>query len=159
VHALPSRIAEFLQSCLTTGNVHDSMVLGRTNLLMKDETNAPKVGDFRPIACLPTTFKLRIVAELVYAYLNQNGSLSVEQKGCRKGSRGTKYQLFIDMMVLKNCRRRHANLNILEWLKLMDIGISNASGYGGPFRSCRRFIFHSTCARQPHIRAHVEFYV
>jgi len=57
---------------------------------MKDETNAAKVGDFRPIACLPTTFKLRIVAELVYAYLNQNGSLSIEQKGWQKRFAGYK---------------------------------------------------------------------
>ena len=28
--------------------------------------------------------------------------------------------------------------------------------YGGPLRSCRRFIFHSTCARQPCLRSHVE---
>ena len=30
--------------------------------------------------------------------------------------------------------------------------------YGGPLRSSRRFISHSTCARQPCLRAHVEFY-
>ena len=36
--------------------------------------------------------------------------LPSEQKGCRKETRGTKDQLFIDRMVLKNCKRRHTNL-------------------------------------------------
>ena len=40
ITALHNRIAEHLQSWLTTGNVPDWMVLGRTNLVMKDETKA-----------------------------------------------------------------------------------------------------------------------
>ena len=36
---------------------------------------------------------------------------------------------------------------------------SHTPEYGGPLRSRHRFIFHSTCARQPHIRVNVEFYV
>ena len=36
--------------------------------------------------------------------------LPSEQKGCRKETRGTKDQLLIDKMVLKNCKRRQANL-------------------------------------------------
>jgi len=48
-------------------------------------------------------------------------------------------QLFIDKMVMKNCRRRHTNLN-MAWIDykkaypvrhvtaLVDIGIINASG-------------------------------
>ena len=31
--------------------------------------------------------------------------------------------------------------------------------YGGPLWSCRRFIFHSTCPRQPHLRFHVDLHV
>ena len=30
--------------------------------------------------------------------------------------------------------------------------------YGGPLRSCCRFIFHSTCARQPYLRSHVDLH-
>ena len=33
-----------------------------------------------------------------------------EQKGCRRGSRGTKNQLYIDKTVLKDCKKRHINL-------------------------------------------------
>jgi len=55
---LHGRIAKQLQQCLTQGNVPEWMVLRRTNLAMKDETKGAEVGNYRPIACLPTTFKL-----------------------------------------------------------------------------------------------------
>jgi len=44
------------------------MVLGKTNLAMKDETKGAEVGNYRPIACLPTTFKLLtgIIAKHTY---------------------------------------------------------------------------------------------
>jgi len=38
-----------------------------------------------------------------------------EQKGYRRKTRGTEDQLLIDKMVLKNCRRRHTNLN-MAWI-------------------------------------------
>jgi len=31
--------------------------------------------------------------------------------------------------------------------------------YGGPLRSCRRFIFHSKCARQPYRHLQVELHM
>ena len=38
-----------------------------------------------------------------------------EQKGCRKGRRGTKEQVLIDKAILKDCRKRHTNL-ALAWI-------------------------------------------
>ena len=38
-----------------------------------------------------------------------------EQKGCRKGSRGTKDQLLIDKTVLRDCKKRHTNL-AMAWI-------------------------------------------
>ena len=43
---------------------------------------------FKPLTVKP------IIAEQVYAHLNQNGLL--EQKGCRKGSGGTKDRFLIE---------------------------------------------------------------
>ena len=40
----------------------------------------------------------------------ENDALPVEQKGCRRKSRGTKDQLLIDEMVLADCKRKHNNL-------------------------------------------------
>ena len=38
-----------------------------------------------------------------------------EQKGCKRGSRGTKDQLLIDKTVLKDCKERHTNLS-MAWI-------------------------------------------
>ena len=43
----------------------------------------------------------------VYDHRHTEKLLPVRQNGCRKGSRGTKDELFIDMMVIKNCKWRH----------------------------------------------------
>jgi len=100
-------------------------VLGKTILAMKAETKEAEVGNYRPIACLPTTFKLLtgIIAEHVYGHLDRNGFLLDEQKGCKRNTRGTKDQLLIEKMVLKNCRRRHTNLNMawIEYKKAYDM--------------------------------------
>ena len=103
------RIAKHLQQCLTEGTVPEWIVLGRTKLAMKDETKGAQVGNYRPIACLPTTFKLLTgnMAKHIYGHLDRNALLTDERKGCRRNTRGTKDQILIDKMVLKNCRRRH----------------------------------------------------
>jgi len=73
------------------------MVLGRTNLAMKDETKGTEVGNYRPLACLPTTFKLLtgVIAEHIYGHLDRNGLLPDEQKDVkgRHKVRRTSYSL------------------------------------------------------------------
>ena len=47
--------------------------------------------------------------------MNEKKILPEEQKGCRRGSHGTRDQLLIDITVLKDCRKRHTNLSI-TWI-------------------------------------------
>ena len=56
--------------------------------------------------------KTGTIAESIYNFLYVNGNLKVEQKGCRKKSRGTKNQLLIDKTILCDCRNRHTNLGM-----------------------------------------------
>ena len=56
-----------------------------------------------------------ILAEEVYTHLERKNLFPDEQKGCRRNSRGTKDQLMIDKMVLKNCKKRLTNL-CLAWI-------------------------------------------
>ncbi|CAH3162414.1 unnamed protein product, partial [Porites evermanni] len=57
-----------------------------------------------------------IIVEKLYRHLERNGLLvNDEQKGCRKGSRGTKDQLLVDKTVVKNCRRELTNLS-MAWI-------------------------------------------
>ena len=52
----------------------------------------------------------RMLAERMYSHLERENTLPFEQKGCHKGSRGTKDQLLIDKTMLRDCKRRHTNL-------------------------------------------------
>ena len=51
----------------------------------------------------------------IYNFLDVNDKLTVEQKGCRKKSSGTKVQLLIDKTILCDCRKRHVNLG-MAWV-------------------------------------------
>ena len=53
-----------------------------------------------------------VIAEVMYNYLEREKVLPEEQKGCKRASRGTKDQLLIDKMVLKDCKKRHTNLSM-----------------------------------------------
>ena len=53
-----------------------------------------------------------IIANSVYKYLEVYNLIPVEQKGCKRNVRETKYQLLIDKMVTNDCKKRHINLGI-----------------------------------------------
>ena len=82
------------------------MVTGKTLLCVKVVDKGNVVTNFRPITCLPLIWKLLtgIIAEELYSHLKNTNMLTWEQKGCRKGSRGTKDQLLIDKLVVKTVR-------------------------------------------------------
>ena len=113
---LHERLAQQMQQAIE-GGIPQWMGTGRTVLIMKDKEKGAVVENYRPITCLPTTWKLltSILAEEIYNHLDKNKVLPVEQKGCRKSSRGTKDQLLIDKMVLRNCKRRHTDL-FTSWI-------------------------------------------
>ena len=93
------------------------MTHGRTVLCQKDPRKVNTADNYRPITCLPLMWKLLtgVIAEEMYNYLEREKILPEEQKGCRRGSRGTKDQLLIDKKGLKDCRKRHTNLS-MAWI-------------------------------------------
>ena len=115
--SLHSRIADGLQECLTQGWVPKWMTLGRTSLFMKDPAKGTAADNYRPIACLPLMWKLLtgIFSEKMYQHLEDQSLLPDEQKGCRKNSRGTKDQLLIDKMILKDAKKGSKNL-AMAWI-------------------------------------------
>ena len=56
-----------------------------------------------------------VVADQIYAYLDQGNMLPEEQKGCRKGSWGTNDLLYIDRAVIKEIKSRNKNL-AMAWI-------------------------------------------
>ena len=118
-------MAAQLNECITIGETPSWMTRGRTCLILKDVKKGSDVTNFRPITCLPLMWKVLtgIVSESVYHHLESEKLLPEEQKGCRKNSRGTKDQLMIDKMVMKNCKRRLTNLCVawIDYKKAYDM--------------------------------------
>ena len=56
-----------------------------------------------------------LLAEQIYAHLDQEKLLPKEQKGCRKGFRGTNNLLHIDRSVIKEVKSRNKNL-AMAWI-------------------------------------------
>ena len=84
---------------------------------MKNKEKSTIPNNYRPITYLPTTFKLMtaIIAEARLNHLENNGLIPDEQKGNRRNSRGTKDQLLIDKIILRNAKRRKTNLHV-AWI-------------------------------------------
>ena len=72
--------------------------------------------------------------------LEEEQSLRPKQKGDRRGCRGTKDQLMIDKMILKNCRRRLTNLAVcrIDYKKAYDMATFVDQAMYGVVWSCRK---------------------
>ena len=114
-----------LNKCLHEDSVPVWMVTGKTLLCVKEIEKGDTVSNFRPITCLALLWKLltAVLADELYRHLEENNLLPWEQKGCKKGSRGTKDQLLIDKMIVKNCKRRLTSLGVawIDYRKAYDM--------------------------------------
>ena len=88
-----------------------------TSLLQKDKSKGNVASNYRPITCLPLIWKLlpSVIADQIHAHLDQKKLLPEEQKGCRKGSRGTNDLLYIDRAEIKEVKSRNKNL-AMAWI-------------------------------------------
>ena len=96
---------------------------GTTNLLpKKEETWIPK--NYRPIACLPTTFKIlpSVITDRLYSHLEKEAIMTPEQRGGKKDCYGCKDQLMINNAILENCKKRKKNLSTawIDYKKAFD---------------------------------------
>ena len=64
-----------------------------------------------------------MLSEELYQHLKKTNSLPWEHKGCRRGSRGTKDQLLIDKMIVKDCKRQLTSLAVawIDYRKAYDV--------------------------------------
>ena len=101
------------------------MTRGRTSFLQKDKSKGNVASNYRPITCLPLMWKLwtGVIANQIYAHLDQEKLLPEEQKGCRKGSRGTNDSLYIDRAVIKevNFRNKNSTMAWIDYQKAYDM--------------------------------------
>ena len=101
--SLHERVRLQLKDCLDSGFVPSCLTRGRTSLLQKGKSKDNVASNYRPITCLPLMWKLLtgLIADQIYAHLDQEKLLPEEQKGCRKGSRGTNDLFCIDGAVIQ----------------------------------------------------------
>ena len=115
--SLHERVRLQLKECLGSGFMPSWLPRGRTLLLLKDKSKGNVASNYRPISCLLLMWKLLtgVTADQIYAHLDQEKLLPEEQKGCRKGSRGTNDLLYIERVVIKEVKSRNKNL-AMAWL-------------------------------------------
>ena len=84
--SLHERVSLQLKECLDSAFVLSWLTRGRTLLLEKDKSKGTIASNYRPIPCLPLTWKLwtGVIADQIYAHVDQEKLLPEEQKGCRK---------------------------------------------------------------------------
>ena len=109
--SLHERIRLQLKECLDSGFVPSWLTRGKS-LLQKYKSKGDVASNYRPITYLLLMGKLltRVIADQIYVHLDQEKLLPEEQKGCRKGSRGTNDLLYIDRAVVKVVKSRNKNL-------------------------------------------------
>ena len=94
-------------------------------MLQKDKSKGNVASNYGPITCLPLVWKLLtgVIADQIYAHLHQEKLLLEEQKGFRKGSRGTNDLLYIDRAVIKEVKSRNKNLAMtwIDYKKVYDM--------------------------------------
>ena len=115
--SLHERLRLQLKECLESGFVPIWLTRGRTSLVQKDKSKDNVASNYRPITCLPLMWKLLtgVIAGQIYAHLDQEKLLPEEQKGCRKGSRGTNNLLYVDRAVIKEVKSRNKKL-AMAWI-------------------------------------------
>ena len=103
-------------------NVPEWIGRGRLVLIQKDQAKRTVTGNYRPIAYLSLMWKLLIgfFAKGIQDHLKDNNLLPDEQKRCREQSRGTKDQLLIVKVILKEAKRKKRTL-AMDYKKAYDI--------------------------------------
>ena len=104
--ALHERIAKQMDDIISNRkDIPKWMTLGKSVLCQKGPSKGNAADNYRSISCLPLMSKLMTgtTAKSIYNFLDVNDKLSVEQKGCKKKSRGAKDQLLIDKSILRDC--------------------------------------------------------
>ena len=119
------RIAEQLNEIIKTGVVPTWMTTGSKILCVKDISKGNAASNYRPILCLPLMWKVLTgnAADQISTYMDERKLFPDEQEGCKGKARGTKDHLPFDKTIIKNCKRRHANLSIawIDYRKAFDM--------------------------------------
>ena len=123
--SLHEKVRLQLKECINSWFAPSWLTRRRTSLLQKDKSKGNVASIYRPITCLSLMWKLLTgaIADQIYAHLDQEKLLPEEQKGCRKGSRGTNDLLYIDRAVIKEVKSKNKNFAMarIDYKKANDM--------------------------------------
>jgi hypothetical protein len=104
-------LATIFNKLIEEDQMPEWLTAGVTLLIPKNE-NTEKPNNYRPITCLPTTYKLitLIISKRMQRYIDDQNLMPKEQKGCCRGSKGWTDQLLISKAILQECKCRKKNL-------------------------------------------------
>ena len=102
---------------MLSGFVPSWLTREKTSLLQKDKSKGNLASNYRPITCLTLMRKLLtgVITDQIHEHLEQEKLLPEEQKGCRKGSRGTNDLLYIDTAIIEEVKSKNKNL-AMAWI-------------------------------------------
>ena len=117
-NALHSAFLYYFNEVLSgTSSIDQSLVTGKTVLIVKDHSKGNIPSNYRPITCLSTVWKfLTSVLRLVlYRHLDSVSAIPFQQKGGTYNAKGSKDHLIVDRFVMSEAKRRRKNL-YMAWL-------------------------------------------
>ena len=120
--ALHGRIESQMDDMINNGmDISKRMAPMKAILSQKDPRKWNAVDNYQSISCLP--LMTGIIANSVCENIEMYNLHRVEEKGCSRNSRETKYQLLIDKMVLNDCKKRQTNLEMawINYVKVYDM--------------------------------------
>lgn len=102
------------------------MVHWRTVLFWKSSFKEKAVDNFRPISCFRILRKLfaGIIFESMYTFLENEKILLEKRKRCRQNSWGREDRLLTGKCILRNGKRRHIHLTMVDYRKAYKHGVS-----------------------------------
>ena len=103
-------IAAICNKLIEEDQTPEWLTAGVTFLIPKNEnTENPK--NYRPVTCLPTTYKLitSLISRRMQKYMDDENLVPKEQKGSYRGSKGCKDQLLISKVIIQECKRLKKN--------------------------------------------------
>ena len=127
IHALHSPLINAYNNiCQHPTYTPQWLTMGRTTLIHKKGEQSD-AKNYRPITCLPTTYKLLtlILNDKIYEHITKKNPtlhsiLQPEQKGCRKISRGCKDQLLLDKCIMNANKNKQISYAWIDFQKAYD---------------------------------------
>ena len=106
-----------MNRCLQEVDVLECISKEKATLLQKDPHKGSAPNNYRPITCLPMMWKIPTaqIRKEIYDSLTSFRFFPEEQKGCRKGSRGTGELLYINQYFLNESKTWLKNL-AMAWI-------------------------------------------